>query len=101
MTNEELIRRAEGVLRPHNGAGGARFGTVAATLVTDRGNAYDGVCIDTACGTGFCAEHSAIAAMVTAGESYRPDRRRRTERRRRDASDAAVWTMPGVHPFDR
>nr|MDQ6936450.1 hypothetical protein [Actinomycetota bacterium] len=25
-------------------------------------------CIDTASGTGFCAEHAAIAAMVTAGE---------------------------------
>lgn len=68
MTNEELIRRAAGVLRPQDGSGGARFGTVAATLVTDEGNAYDGVCIDTACGTGFCAEHAAIAAMVTAGE---------------------------------
>jgi cytidine deaminase len=26
------------------------------------------VCIDTGSGTGFCAEHAAIAAMVTAGE---------------------------------
>jgi cytidine deaminase len=26
------------------------------------------VCIDTGSGTGFCAEHGAIAAMVTAGE---------------------------------
>ena len=68
MTNEEMIRRAAGVLRPHEGPGGATFGTVAATLVTELGNVYDGVCIDTACGTGFCAEHSAIAAMVTAGE---------------------------------
>lgn len=32
------------------------------------GNQYGGVCIDTGSGTGFCAEHSAIAAMVTAGE---------------------------------
>lgn len=68
VTNEAMIRRAAGVLRPHEGPGGVTFGTVAATLVTDRGNAYDGVCIDTDCGTGFCAEHSAIAAMVTAGE---------------------------------
>ena len=29
---------------------------------------YSGVCIDTGSGTGFCAEHSAIAAMVTSGE---------------------------------
>jgi cytidine deaminase len=37
-------------------------------LVTDRGNSFSGVCIDTGSGTGFCAEHAAIAAMVTAGE---------------------------------
>jgi cytidine deaminase len=30
---------------------------------------YVGVCIDTACGMGFCAEHAAIASMITAGES--------------------------------
>lgn len=31
------------------------------------------MCIDTGSGTGFCAEHAAIAAMVTAGE-FRIDR---------------------------
>ena len=41
--------------------------------MTDRGNLYSGVSIDTGSGTGFCAEHSAIAAMVTAGE-YRISR---------------------------
>jgi cytidine deaminase len=41
---------------------------VAAALVTDAGNRFFGVCIDTGSGTGFCAEASAIAAMVTAGE---------------------------------
>ena len=41
---------------------------VGATLLTDRGNVYTGVCIDTGSGSGYCAEHSAIAAMVTAGE---------------------------------
>jgi cytidine deaminase len=29
---------------------------------------YVGVCIDTGSGMGFCAEHSAVAAMVTGGE---------------------------------
>jgi len=29
---------------------------------------FSGVCIDTGSGTGFCAEHAAIAAMVTAAE---------------------------------
>ena len=37
--------------------------------LTDRGNCYTGVCIDTPCSMGFCAEHAAAAAMITAGEN--------------------------------
>ena len=55
------------MIRPHR-VGDRLFGDVGATLVTVAGNHYAGVCIDTGSGTGFCAEHSAIAAMVTAGE---------------------------------
>ena len=66
-TNEELIGIAEGTLNPRV-VGGRLFGDVASTLITDKGNLYSGVCIDTGSGTGFCAEHSAVAAMVTAGE---------------------------------
>jgi cytidine deaminase len=65
--NEELIDAAQAVLKPHV-VERRLFGDVASTLVTDRGTRYSGVCIDTSSGTGFCAEHSAIAAMVTAGE---------------------------------
>ena len=68
MTNDELIAIAAGVLNPHTMADGRVFGDVAAALVTDRGTVFCGVCIDTGSGTGFCAEHAAIAAMVTAGE---------------------------------
>jgi cytidine deaminase len=42
---------------------------VGSALATDKGNVYRGVCIDTACSMGFCAEHAAIAALVTAGEN--------------------------------
>ena len=45
------------------------FGDVGCALRTHAGNVYRGVCIDTGSGTGFCAEHAAIAAMVTAGET--------------------------------
>lgn len=62
-----LIETARRSLNPHR-VGDRLFGDVAATLVTATGRAYSGVCIDTGSGTGFCAEHSAIAAMVTAGE---------------------------------
>ncbi len=65
--HEELIDSAAAVLRPHR-VGDRLFGDVAATLVTAGGHRYSGVCIDTGGGTGFCAEHAAIAAMVTAGE---------------------------------
>lgn len=67
MSNDELIAIASGVLNPH-AVGDRLFGDVAASLVTADGNVHSGVCIDTPCGTGFCAEHSAVAAMVTAGE---------------------------------
>lgn len=67
LTTRELIQKAEDVLHPQS-VGGRLFGDVAAALLTRAGNVYAGVCIDTASGTGFCAEHSAIAAMVTAGE---------------------------------
>ena len=66
--HDDLIARAAALLRPHRTADGRLFGDVAAVLLTDRGAAHGGVCIDTGSGTGFCAEHAAIAAMVTAGE---------------------------------
>jgi cytidine deaminase len=68
MTNEDLIQRAAIVVRPRATTDGRLIGDVGATLLTDNGNHYSGVCIDTGSGTGLCAEHSAIAAMVTAGE---------------------------------
>ena len=44
-------------------------GGVAAALLTKAGNIYVGVCIDTACTLGMCAERNAIANMITNGES--------------------------------
>lgn len=73
----DLIARAAGVLNPHR-VDDRLFGDVGSALVTPAGDIHTGVCIDTASGTGFCAEHAAIAAMVTAGEY-------------RIASIVAVW----------
>jgi cytidine deaminase len=67
VSNDMLITSAEAVLNPHT-IDGRCFGDVGSTLVTRAGHQYSGVCIDTGSGTGFCAEHAAIAAMVTAGE---------------------------------
>ncbi|MGZ3638015.1 MAG: cytidine deaminase family protein [Ktedonobacterales bacterium] len=54
-------------MRPH-WIGDRLLGDVGCALLTDQGQIYRGVCLDTGSGTGFCAETSAIAAMVTAGE---------------------------------
>jgi cytidine deaminase len=66
-STDELITAAAAALNPHH-VGDRLFGDVAAALDTDTGRRHLGVCIDTGSGTGFCAEHAAIAAMVTAGE---------------------------------
>lgn len=44
-------------------------GGVAAAILTKKGNIYVGVCIDTSCSLGMCAERNAIANMLTNGES--------------------------------
>ena len=68
ISNEELIEKAKSVLRPRKIKHGFTVGDVGCALITDKGNVYLGVSIDACCGMGFCAEHSAIAAMVTHGE---------------------------------
>jgi len=69
LTNREMIEQAKTVLRPRKLSGDNSAGEVACALLSSSGNLYFGVCIDINSGIGFCAEHSAIAAMVTAGES--------------------------------
>lgn len=64
-----LYNAALEVLNPRRVSENIEAGGVAAALVTDKGNLYRGVCIDTACSMGFCAEHAAVAAMLTAGEN--------------------------------
>jgi cytidine deaminase len=56
------------VLKPRKIKHGFTVGDVGCALITDKGNVYLGVSIDTCGGMGSCAEHSAIAAMVTHGE---------------------------------
>jgi len=63
----DLIEVARAIINPHR-VGDRLFGDVAAALETTTGAIHTGVCIDTGSGTGFCAEHAAIASMVTSGE---------------------------------
>ena len=68
MTNDELIKKAAALIKARN-VGGFTVGDVGCVLITDRGNLYSGVCIDTGSGMGFCAEHNAVGSMITSGES--------------------------------
>lgn len=69
MDFSELRRRALAVAAPRRLSKSAESGGVGAAILTARGDVYVGACIDMACSIGFCAEHAAAAAMVTAGES--------------------------------
>lgn len=69
MEFKELYEIAKETVNPWNMTKDTCSGKVAAALLTDKGNVYKGVCIDAPCSMGFCAEHAAIAAMITAGEN--------------------------------
>lgn len=63
----EMIEKAASVVKSKK-IGDFTVGDVGCALLSAQGNLYLGICIDVSSGMGFCAEHSAIAAMVTAGE---------------------------------
>jgi cytidine deaminase len=65
----DLIAMAAALARPYKPSPDCTSGSVAAALVTTAGNIYTGVCIDTQCSLGFCAEHAAIAEMLKAREA--------------------------------
>jgi len=69
LTNLEMIEKAKAFLGPRKLSFDNTAGDVACALLSSKGNLYYGVCIDVSSGIGFCAENSAIAAMITAGES--------------------------------
>ena len=69
MNFEKLYEAAYDVLKPRKLSSDSYAGSVSAALLSESGKIYTGVCIDTPSSMGFCAEHAAIAAMVTAGES--------------------------------
>lgn len=68
MEKEELIKKAHNIAKEKKHSPECISGEVGCALVTDKGNVYFGVSIDCSCGIGFCAEHSAIASMVSNGE---------------------------------
>ena len=67
ISNIELINKAKSVVKPRK-IKDYTVADVGCALLSEQGNIYLGVCIDVGSGIGFCAEHSAIAAMITNGE---------------------------------
>ncbi|MGX7025587.1 cytidine deaminase family protein [Vagococcus hydrophili] len=66
---EKLTSEASKVINPKEYSRFAEGGQVAAALETVSGAIYTGICIDTACSMGFCAEHAAAADMLKHGET--------------------------------
>lgn len=66
---KELYEKAKTVQNPRTISPFIDAGGVAAAVLTDKGNIYVGVCIDTSSSLGMCAERNAIANMITNGES--------------------------------
>lgn len=66
---KQLYNAAKQKLNPKVISPFVESGGVAAAVLTEKGNIYTGVCIDTACTLGMCAERNAIANMITNGES--------------------------------
>jgi cytidine deaminase len=69
MTEAEIVAAAVAVVGEFRTSGDCIAGGVAAAIESASGRVYTGVCIDTACSMGFCAEHAAIAEMLKARES--------------------------------
>ena len=65
----ELYTAAKAVLKPREVSRLVEAGGVAAAIESASGKIYTGVCVDTACTLGICAERNAIFNMLTNGES--------------------------------
>ena len=65
----ELYGAAMNVIHPREVSRMVEAGGVAAAVESASGNIYVGVCVDTACTLGVCAERNAIFNMITNGEN--------------------------------
>lgn len=71
MLNEiwkKVYDAARAVVNPKKISEQMCSGGVGAAVITKKGNIYTGVCIDTDCSLGMCAERNALSTMITNGE---------------------------------
>lgn len=65
---KDLYDIAKSVVNPKKISNQICSGGVGAVVLSKKGNVYTGVCIDTDCSLGMCAERNAISTMITNGE---------------------------------
>lgn len=66
---KRMYDAAEAVQNPRDVSKKIYAGGVAAAVESESGKIYVGVCVDTACTLGICAERNAIFNMITNGEN--------------------------------
>lgn len=66
---EEMYEAAKAVLNPRKISDYVSCGEVSAAVLSTSGKIYTGICIDTCCTLGICAERNAIFNMLTNGDN--------------------------------
>ena len=66
---QDMYQAAMNVLNPREVSSKIEAGGVAAAVESESGKIYVGVCVDTACTLGICAERSAMFNMLTRVEN--------------------------------
>ena len=64
-----MYERAKMALKPRDSSTTIQVGSVAAAVESISGQIYTGICVDSACTLGICAERNALFAMITEGEN--------------------------------
>ncbi len=68
-TWKEMIKAAEAVRGSRKISDYVEAGGVSAAILSASGKIYTGICVDTACTLGVCAERNAIFNMLTNGDT--------------------------------
>lgn len=66
---DKLYAEARNVVNPRHVSKIIEAGGVGAAIESESGKIYVGVCVDSACTLGICAERNALFNMITNGES--------------------------------
>ena len=69
MIWERMFNAAKSVQNGRQISDYVEAGGVAAAVLSESGKIYTGVCVDTSCTLGICAERNAIFNMITNGEN--------------------------------